>query len=248
MGVKPVGRVKSGAVRSFDILLNAKGSMKPFDIKTRLLDPELNLNVGSPKGTMTGLRIFEAIQSERVLQPYTGKLSFLKDNVTWKDAEMDVWYKANIVKISGGKIATEDMVVHLSGTSNIKTKAVDLHVKMDLSEKDQKAIEEKVAKNIQREVRGDVAKYIPPEKLTQMVMKRMKDKDGKIYFAYDVGGTTRAPAVKLVHPNLPPFSELMKEVAGDASGIAKEALKKESQKAIKKGLDKGMGELQNLFK
>lgn len=243
MGVKPVGRVRSGAVKSFDILLNAKGSMKPFDVKTRLLDPELNLNVGSSKGTMTGLQIFEAIQSIRVLEPYTGKLSFLKDKVEWKDAELDVWYKNNIAKISGGKIATGDVVVHLSGTTNIKTKAVNLNVKMDLSEKNQKAIEAAVAKNIKREIRGDVAKYIPPEKITQLAMKRLKDKNGKIYFEYDVGGTTRSPSVKLIHPKVPPLSVLIKDVGGDATGIAQETLKQEGNKAIKKGL----GDLQNLL-
>ena len=234
-GIKPKDPLKTGAVRYFDIGLAAQGSVKPFDVKTRVLDPEVSLEVESPRGTLSGVKIFEAVQSVKALEQYTGKLSFLRDEVTWKKASADVWYKAGTAKVSTGEIVAEDCSLDFSSSTNIDTKALDLDLGMELGAGPSQAVRSSIEKNIQNQLRGDVGKYVSSEKLTDMVMKHLTNKDGKVYLKYKVTGTTASPKPTLVEPTLPSFQALLKEAGGDVADIAQEAAKKEGQKAIEEG-------------
>jgi len=231
-GVKPKGRLKSGAVKSFDIGLIAEGSVKPFDVKTRKLDPEVVLEVGSPNGTLSGVKILESVQSVRAIEQYTGKLSFLQDEVTWDKANVDVWYKAGNAKVSTGRITAEDFSLDFSGSTNIDTKAIDLDLGMELGEGPSQTLRDSIDKRMQRELKGDVAKYVSSEQLTDLVMKRLTNEDGKVYLKYKVKGTTTSPRPTLVAPTVPPMQALMKEMGADVGEIAKEAARKEAEKAI----------------
>ncbi len=232
LGVKPKDRLKSGAVKFFDIGLAAEGSVKPFDVKTRKLDPEVVLEVGSPYGTLSGVKILESIQSVKAIEQYTGKLSFLQDEVIWEKANMDVWYKAGNVKVSTGRITAEDFSLDFSGSTNIDTKAIDLDLGMELGEGPSQTLRDSIDKRMQKELKGDVAKYVSSEQLTDLVMKRLTNEDGNVYLKYKVAGTTTSPKPTLVEPTVPPLQALMKEMGADVADIAKEAAKKEAEKAI----------------
>ena len=232
LGAKPKDRLKSGAVKSFDIGLTGEGSVKPFDVKTRKLDPEVFLEVASPDGTLSDVKILESIQSVKALQQYTGKLSFLPDELTWDKANMDVWYKAGNVKVSTGRIAAQDCNLDFSGSTNIDTKVIALDLGMALGEGPIQALRASIDKRMQKELKGDAAKYISSEQLTDLVMKQLTNKDGKVYLKYKVVGTTTSPKPTLVEPIVPPLQALMKEMGADVGNIAKEAAKKEAEKAI----------------
>jgi uncharacterized protein involved in outer membrane biogenesis len=232
LGVKPKDRLKSGAVKSFDVRLAAEGSVKPFDVKTRKLDPEVALEVASPKGTLSGVKILESIQSVKAIEQYTGKLSFLQDEVTWDKANMDVWYKAGNAKVSTGRIAARDCTLDFSGSTNIDTKAIDLDLGMELGKEPSQALRASIDKKMQNELTGDVAKYVSSEQLTDMVMKRLTNENGNVYLKYNVTGTTTSPKPTLVEPTVPSLQALMKEMGVNVADIAKEAAKKEAEKAI----------------
>jgi hypothetical protein len=232
MGIKPTGRMKTRAVESFDIGLAADGAVKPFDVETRALDPEVALEVGSPHGTVTGLKVFEAIQSVKALEQYTGELAFLKDEVTWKDAKADLWYKAGTAKISSGRITTDDYSLDFSGSTNLDTKALDLDLGCALGEEATEALRSSIEKNLEKQLKGDVGKYVSAEALADIAMKHLTNEDGKVYLRYEVTGTTTSPKAKLVEPSVPPVRALFKEVGGDLADIAKDAARREGQKAI----------------
>ncbi len=238
LGSRPKGKVRSGSVQSFDIKLTANGSVKPFDVKTRALDPEAALKVESPQGTLTGLQIFESVKSVKALEPYTGKLAFLKEEVKWNEGSVDVWYKSNKVKLSLGKIVTEDFTLHFEGTTNIKTKALDLDMGTILSEKENEAVKATINQNVKRQLRGDVAKYVPPEKITDLVMKQLVNKDGRIDLRFDVTGSLSSPRARLASPSVPGLPDLIKDAGGDIGSVMKGAAEKEAGKAINKGMDK----------
>jgi len=231
-GVKPKGRLKSGAVKFFDIGLAAEGSVKPFDVKTRRLDPEVALEVGSPSGTLSGVKILESIQSVKAIEQYTGKLSFLQDEVTWNKANMDLWYKDGNAKVSTGRVTAEDYNLDFSGSTHIDTKAIDLELGMELGEGPSQTLRDSIDKRMQKELKGDVAKYVSSEQLTDLVMKHLTNEDGKVVLKYKVKGTTTSPRPTLVEPTVPPLQALMKEIGADVSNIAKEAARKEAEKAI----------------
>jgi len=232
LGVKPKERLKTGAVKFFDIGLAGEGAVKPFDAKTRKLDPEITLEVGSPKGTLSGVKILESIQSVKAIEQYTGKLSFLQDEVTWEGANMDLWYKAGNAKVSTGKITAKDYSLDFSGSTNIDTKAIDLDLGMELGREPSQALRASIDKKMQSELKGDVAKYVSSEQLTDMVMKRLTNKAGNVYLRYKVTGTTTSPKPTLVEPTVPPLQALIKEMGVNVADIAKEAAKKEAGKAI----------------
>jgi hypothetical protein len=231
-GVKPKDRWKSGAVKYFDIGLAAEGSVKPFDVKTRKLDPEVSLEVGSPKGVLSGVKILESIQSVKAIEQYTGELSFLGDEVMWEEADMDLWYKAGNAKVSSGRITAKDYSLDFSGSTNMDTKAIDLDLAMELGEEPSQTLRDSIDKRMQRELKGDVAKYVSSEQLTDLVMKRLTNEAGNVYLKYKVKGTTTSPRPTLLEPAVPPLQALMQEMGADVAGIAKEAAKKEAQKAI----------------
>ncbi len=231
-GVKPEDRRKTGAVQYFDIDLAANGSVRPFDVKTRLMDPEVVLEVESPEGTLSGVKILEAVQSVKAIEQYTGRLSFLQDEITWKEAGLDVWYKAGTVKVSTGRIKAEDYTLDFSGTNHMDTKAIDLDLGLELGKEPSQALRASIEKNMQRELKGDVAKYVSSEKLTDLVMKRLTNENGNVYLKYKITGTSTSPKPTLVEPSVPPLQALLKEMGGDVADMAKEAAKKEADKAI----------------
>lgn len=231
-GIKPKGRLETGAVKFFDVGLSAEGTVKPFDPITKRLEPEVSLEVGSPRGTLSGVRILEAVQSVQALEPYTGRLSFLQDEITWKEADMDVWYKAGKAKVSTGEVRGEDYTLDFSGSTDIDTKAIDLDLGMELGEEPSEALRSAIEKRMQRELKGDVARYVSAEQLADLLMKRLTNEDGKVYLRYRVAGTTTSPKPTLVEPTVPPLQALLKELGADAAEIAKEAAKKEAEKAI----------------
>jgi hypothetical protein len=151
---------------------------------------------------------------------------------------VDLWYKADTVKASSGEIRTDDYSLLFNGSTNVKTKAVGMDMGMVLSEKENAAVKASIQKNIGKELKGDVAKYVPPEKLTDIVMKRLVDEDGRIHLKFNVSGTTSSPRAKLVYPELPGLESLIAGAAGDVKEIVKDAAKKEAEKAIHKEVDK----------
>lgn len=243
LGVKPKGKVRSGTVKYFDVKLDANGSVKPFDLKTRELDPEISLKVESPDGTLTGLQIFESIKTVKALEPYTGKLAFLKEEVKWNEGSVDVWYKSDTVKLSTGKIETEDFDLLFNGTTNIKTKAADLDLEILLSEKESEAIRSTVNQNVSSQIKGDVAKYVSPEKITDLVMKQLVNKDGRVELEFDVTGSLSSPRARLVSPAVPGMSDLIKQVGGDVGSIVKDVAEQEAQKAVDTGMEQLKKEL-----
>lgn len=243
LGVRPTGRLPSDAVRTFDIGLGAEGSVKPFDVETRLLNPEVALRVGSPRGKLTGLRIFEAIQRVQALEPYTGRLDFLRDEVAWEDAELDLWYRDGTVKFSNGRIVTNDFDLDFSGATHTQRKTVDLDVGMVLAAGHTQAIRAEIEQNMRKQLKGDVARFLPPEKVAAVVMKRLTNDQGRIALGFHVGGTVGAPRAKLVRPELPPANQLVREMSHDLQDVAREAAKQEAQKAVEGLADKLMRQL-----
>ncbi len=238
MGIKTMGKVKSGSVESFDMGFSINGKVIPFDKKTRKLDPEVAVKAGMPYGKMTGLQIFEKVKSVDALSKYCGKMEFLSKEMEWKNAFVNVWYKANTVKLTDGKINTKDYNLTYSGMVNTASKAVGLDLDMVLAEKHQKSIRSGREKNTGKVVKGPVAKYVKPEKITDLAMKQLVNKEGKVYMKFKVTGTMSKPNVDMVAPALKSLTDLVKDAGGDVKDMAKDAAKEAASKAAAKGADK----------
>ena len=252
MGIKTVGMMKTGSVRSFDITIDATGKMIPFDVRTRLLEPEVIIHIAVPDGEITGLQIFKSIAAIPILGDYLGEyISFLKDKQQWKDSSktgMDIRYKAEKVEITNGKLDLNQAMIIFDGATNIKTKTVDMNLDMVMNKDINKPVQASLAKNIDSLIKSpDVKKYADSNKLAEAAMQPLLNKDGLIYLKTKVGGTMQKPDVKLTQPQLNTLGEVVKSAAGSVAieagkGVAKETVKKLLNEDQQKVLD-GVGGL-----
>jgi len=242
IGIKTIGKTSGGSVESFDIGLASRGTVKPFDLKTRILNPEIALKAGSPYGTMTGLQIFDAIKSNETLANYAGKFDFLSKDVKWKNGYVDIWYKGGLLKITNGKISTDDYAGNFKADVNFNTKAVNADIDMTLNEKHNKSIYNGIEKNASKLIKGDVAKYVKPDKVAEKAFGYLTNKEGKVFLQFLVTGTMDNPKTRLVAPKLPSLMDVIKDIGGDVADVAKEKVKEKAkettQKAVEKGTDK----------
>ncbi len=242
IGIKTIGKTSGGSVESFDIGLASRGTVKPFDLKTKILNPEIALRAGSPYGTMTGLQIFDAIKSNETLANYAGKFDFLSKDVKWKNGYVDIWYKAGLLKITNGKISTDDYAGNFKADVNLNTKVINADIDMTLNEKHNKSIYNGIEKNASRLIKGDVAKYVKPDKVAEKAFGYLTNKDGKVFLQFLVTGTMVNPKTRLVAPKLPSLMDVIKDIGGDVADVAKEKAKEKAkettQKAVEKGTDK----------
>ncbi len=232
--IKTVGKIKSGSIQTFDFNLSADAVVKPFDVKTRILNPEISANAGSKKGTVTGLQVFEALKNVEQLEKYCGKLSFLKDSINWTDLKTSVWYKDGIVKTQDGLIKTEDYNLKFAGQSNVNSQKLEYDVEMILADKNASVIKKNLEQNIETGINAlKVDKYVKAADVIEPAMKAMLNKDGEIYFIYKITGTYVKPNPELIEPKFPSISKLIKDALANAS----DAVKAEIEKQIKKEAD-----------
>lgn len=236
MGIKTVGTMKSGGADSFDFTIDAQGKVIPFDVKTRLMNPEAIIHLSVPDGNITGLKIFNSIAAIPMLGDYLGEyISFLKDKQHWKDSKetgLDLHYKADRAEITNGKLNLKEAKIVFDGATNIKTKAVDMNLEMVMSKAINEPVQASLAKKIESLIKNpEVKKYTDSQKLAGAAMQPLFNKDGQIYLKTKVAGTTINPEVKLVQPQLNTLGDMIKSAAGNAAveagkGAAKEAAKK----------------------
>lgn len=242
-GVKTIGQMKSGSVKSFDIGFSIKSKVKPFNVKTRELDPEVEAKAGMPHGTLTGLQIYEKLKEVEALTKYIGKVGFLKDKVSWKDAFVEASYKSGTVTLKDGTIQTSDADFAYSGKVNIDSKATDIKLDMALAEKHNKQIRSNLEKNIKKVIKGKLAKIIKPSVVVDEAMKPLVNKEGKVYLGYAVTGTSSKPVTKLVHPKLPSLDSVARDSAGNVGDQLKDKAKDEAKKVIDKTKEKAADEI-----
>jgi hypothetical protein len=236
MGIKTVGALKSGGVESFDFTIDVTGKVIPFDVETRLLEPEAIIHIAVPDGEISGLQIFNSIATIPILGDYLGEyISFLKEKQQWKnskEAGLDVRYKADRAEITNGKLNLKQANVLFDGATNIKTNAIDMNVGMVMNKEINEAVQTSLAKRIDSLIKSpEVKKYTDSGKLAEAAMQPLLNKEGLIDLKTKVVGTTKRPDVKLTQPRLDTLGEVVKSAAGSVAieagkGAATEAVKK----------------------
>jgi len=235
-GIKTVGKGRGRSVESFDLRFAAEGKVKPFDLKSGKPDPEIFLKAGMPRGSISGLLIFEKLESVDKLSKYCGKLSFMKNTLKWKNAFVNIWYKSGNVKLKNGRVKTNDYTAQFSGSTNINTKSVNLKLDTVLDNRHKNSIRSGINNNVKKLIKGKIAGYVKPGHVTDTAIRPFLNKDGNVCMKYQVTGYTDNPDVRLLYPVLPSLSELVKNAAGNmGAGIkssAKEKVQQKKQKAV----------------
>lgn len=250
MGIKTVGAMKTGSVQSFDITIDATGRMIPFDVKTRLFEPDVRLHIAVPDGEVTGLQIFNAVAAVPVLGEYLGEhLSFLREKQQWRGSNyngLDLRYKASGIEITNGRLDLKDAGLRFDGGMNIDTKAIDMNLGVLMNKEINEAIKATLAKKIESAIQSpEVKKYADSKSLAAIAMKPLLNNDGQIALKARVGGTTRKPDVKLTEPQLGSLGNFVKDNAG---AMAVEAGKGAVRKMLKEDQQKVLDDVEGLFK
>jgi hypothetical protein len=242
MGIKTVGAMKTGSVQNFDVTLDATGRVIPFDVQTRLLEPEVRLHISVPDGEITGLQLFKAIASIPVLGDYLGEyISFLQDKQQWKGSNyngLDLRYKTARAEMTNGRLDLQDARLNFDGGMNIDTKAIDMNLGMVMKKEINAAVQAALAKKIESAIKSpEVKKYADSGKLAEIAMKPLLNKDGQIDLKAKIGGTTKKPDVKITQPHLGSLGQIVQDNAGSTAvevgkGAARKLLKEDQQKVL----------------
>ena len=253
MGIKTIGTIKTGSVQNFDITIDATGKMIPFDVKTRLLEPEVILHIAVPDGEITGLQIFNSIAAIPILGDYLGEyVAFLKDKQEWKDSKetgLDLRYKADKAQITNGKLNLKQAKLLFDGSMNMKSKSVDMNMDMAMKKEINDGVKTSLAKKIDSLINSpEVKKYADSNKLADAAMQPLLNKDGVIDLKAKVGGTTNKPDVKLTQPQLGSLGDIVKNAAGSvAIEAGKGAVKDTAKKLLNEDQQKVLEDVEGLF-
>ena len=247
MGLKTVGPMKTGSVQNFDLTFDATGKVIPFDIKTRLLEPEVLLHIAIPDGEVTGLQIFNSVAAIPILGDYLGQyISFLKGKQEWKnskDTGVDLRYKAANARLSNGKLDLKEAKFLFDGKVDTDSKALDMNLNMVMKEEISEKVKTALAKKIEAAIKSpEVKKYTDSGKLAETAMLPLLNKEGMIDMKFNVGGTTRKTSVKLVQPQLDSLGSIIKNSAG---GVLTEAGKSAGKQLLEGAQKKA---LEGIFK
>ncbi|MBN1474819.1 MAG: AsmA family protein [Syntrophaceae bacterium] len=250
MGVKTVGPMKTGSVQNFDITMDAAGKIIPFDLKTRLLEPETILHLAVPDGEITGLQIFNSIAAIPILGDYLGQyISFLKGKQKWSNSRengVDLLYKAGNARLSNGKLVLKEAKFLFDGAMNTNTKALDMNLNMIMQKEINDKVKDALAKKIDAAIKSpEVKKYTDANQLAEAAMQPMLNKDNMIDLKFKVGGTTSKTKVSLVHPQLNSLGNI---VAKSAGGILTGAGVKAGKELLGEERGKVLDGVHDLFK
>ena len=250
MGLKTLGSMKTGSVQSFNVLINAMGKVIPFDVKTRLLEPEVIIHVGFPDGQITGLQIFNAVANIPLLGDYLGEyISFLKGKQEWKNSKssgVDLTYKAGKAQLSNGKLDLKEANLLFDGAVNTESNALDMNLNMVMNKEINENVKKGLAQKIEAGIKSpEVKKYADSNKLAYAAMQPLLNKNDMIDLKLKVGGTTKKTDVKLTQPQLDSLSSVIKKSAGS---LATEAAKGAGKQLVGEGEKKLMDDVQNLLK
>ncbi len=233
-GVKPVGEFRTGTVEYFDIGFSGSGEVKPFDPETGTLEPEIVFRGGSPQGTLTGLQIFEAIRSVPVIETYTDRLEFLKREITWEDAEVELWYRDGRVGFEKLELPAERYLLGLEGSMVVETRSVDLALGLALDEDLTGTVRKTVHASVEKNLPAELTRVVSSDRITETVMDRLVNEEGRIYLEFNVTGTTSSPESELIEPSLPSPEELAWDLGQDVKEKAKEEAEEKAEETLEK--------------
>jgi AsmA family len=250
LGLKTVGPMKTGSVQNFDIVFDAEGKIKPFDTRTRELDPEITLHAGFPDGQITGLQIFNTIAAIPILGDYLGEqLSFLRGRQEWKgsrESYVDIHYKAHNVELTNGQLDMKEAKLLFNGTANTESMLLNGNLNLILKKEINSAVKAALAKKVEAAMRNtEVKRYADPNMLAEAAMQPLLNNEGMIYMRFNINGTPRKPDVKLVQPQLASLDAIVAKAAGS---ILLEAGKSASKNLIGEGQKKLLESVPDFFK
>ena len=255
-GIKTLSRPESGSVQSFDIGLDVKGMIIPFDKKTKTLNPEISVKAGSPYGKATGLQIFNEMINVEQLSKYSGKFDFLKKEINWKNGFVSAHYKNNVVSFRDGKIANDDYTLLFNGNMNIATSVVDIDADLSIAKKHSETVKKRIVTLASKAVKGKAAKFVTPVKIADIALKPLLNDKGEIFLKEKIKGNVSKPNADLVSPKLSSIDDVVKEAVKEAGGEvidaakdkAKDKAKKEAAKQTDKAKSKAGSKIKGLIK
>ena len=99
-------------------------------------------------------------------------------------------------RVADGDIATEDYVMTFQGETNLNTKDISIDLDILLADKYQKIMRDRIGRNVERglSTSGTGLKYVKSDRVTDLVMKKMVNEEGKLFITYKVAGSMNKPS------------------------------------------------------
>jgi len=256
LNIKSEGKLKSGLAKSFDIDFMCEAKIRPFNAKTRMLDPYAEVLVGSPSGVVSGMQIYETIRSKLEHFKLTS-LDFLKKDLKWKKGVINLIANQEQVQLNDGTLLVDNMAVNLDGRYLIKTSKLDIALDILLPDEEQQKIEQSLKSFISKQISYQHRRYVNIDEINKSILKAIVAKDGHIHLIFVISGPAKKPDVRLIQPQLPAIDSIVTDtlknikshIADEAKKKANEAInraRKKAEKEVDRFKDKAQKELDRL--
>jgi hypothetical protein len=237
MNLKSEGKLKSGWAKSFDIDLMCEAKIRPFNAKTKLLDPQAEVQIGSPSGTVSGLQAYEMIRSKFAHFKLTS-LDFLKKDLKWKKGVISLTANQEQVQLNEGIFMVDNMAVNLDGRYLIKKKALDIALDILLSDEEQQKIENSVQSFIEKQISYQHRRYVNVDDINKSVLKAIVAKDGHVHLIFAISGPANKPDVRLIQPQLPAIDSIVSDTLKNIKSNIADHLGKKANEEINRAKNK----------
>ena len=245
MNIKSEGKLKSGWAKSFDIDLMCESEIRPFNPKTRQLDPQVKIKAGSPSGVVSGLQAYEIIRSKLMNFKLTA-LDFLKDDLRWKKGVVNLIANQDQVQLNEGIFQVDNMAVNLDGKYMIKTKALDIAMDILLPDEEQQKIERKIKSFIEKQISYQHRRYVKIDEINKNILDAIISKDGRIHLIFAISGPAKKPDVRLLQPQLPAIDSIVADTLKNIKSQLLDQAKKKANEEVNRAKEKARKEVDKL--
>lgn len=227
-----------GFAQKVEAEFRAEGRIRPFDPKSGIPAPQVNMMVKTPSGLIKGSELFASLRSSPLLDRFGISPDFLPDDLDWKDGSILLSLAGDVVRLEEGKFRLEGYGMNYGGTFDLKSEAIDADLELLLDRDLNAPVRRTLGSQADAALRSDMKRYVSGDDIAQTLMRTMQNEDQQIQLLFQISGTMNKPKAGLNGPASAALSAAVQDMVMERARAAGEQAVKETLTNKLKGLIK----------
>ena len=227
-----------GFAQKVEAEFRAEGRIRPFDPKSGIPSPQVNMKVETPSGLIKGSKLFAKLRSSPLLDRFGITPDFLPDDLDWKDGSILLSMAGDVVRLEEGKFRLEDYGLNYGGTFDLKSESVDADLELLLDRDLNAPVRRMLGSQADAAMRSDMKRYVSGDDIAQTLLRAMQNDDQQIHLLFQISGTMNKPKAGLKGPESAALNSAVQDMVIERAQAAGEQALKEKVTDKLKGLIK----------